>query len=1547
MMIMNGKMKFILFALLAVVSASCTRNENVPEEALREKMTFVAHTEGYGDNTKTTLGGEVGDEMRYIQWDANDTIGIASGYEFSPFANTLTERSETALFEGYVSSANTYYALFPYGKDFRNYTSTPSVSFSLPAVQEYVAGSFGKSSFPMVAKKSADEDFQFKNLCGILLLRMRGDFIVKSVTFEAKDSLGSSMSVSGSASVNLSNMDSLLLVMSQDGGKSVTIDCGEGVELSAEADTPFHLVLPPATYHTFKITVATTDGGIYIKEGTKPLTITRSVATKSGSFTPEEIECIYLCENGTANSYIVSESGGYSINASVIGNGPLGLAEGGRYHTSNVLISPVKAELLWEDNVGLVSAVSFDQDTQRIQFMTTGRKGNALVAAMDEEGTILWSWHIWCTDEPVIHKYVNSAGTFEVMDRNLGAIRGDRGVDDQWQESCGLDYNRGRKDPFAGGLVVDGSGLSLEETIKFPTHRLNGGNTQGWLSTHKTIYDPCPAGYRVAPYDIWCDFSIEKVSGEFDHGWNFQYDEDGNAAWYPTRGYPTANGVNYWGDNYMLSSSVDGYSYPGLYFSSGTVYQNNNSSSGPLRCMKDDSLDTSLPVVVLKEITDITANSLKIKSVILTSGDSDVTERGVVYGESEDVNMDSGVVVKSGSGSGEYETILSDLSPATRYYARAYATNSEGTYMTPAFKLETAYADADVEDLSQYGTANSYIVSRAGYYKFKATQGRSQDRLYNASYAEVLWESFGTDLKPTAGDLISDVEYSDGYVSFNAKYDKGNAVVAVMDADSTILWSWHIWLTDQPAEQIYPNNAGVMMDRNLGATSAIPGDVKSLGLFYQWGRKDPFLGARSIDSQNFANSTGVWPSYVTSDAIYGTVEYATQNPTQFISSNSLNQEWLYTGSEANDTSLWGSDKTIYDPCPLGWRVPDGGKNGVWNVSGFGDLDLEFDTENKGYHIPLSDNGLTAWYPASGYYEYNWPRVYDIGSYGHYWSATHLEDEQSANYLYFTTWDITTVFTYYSAGTRGHTVRCIKEDSYITDNQPAVVINNISEVTSNTITVSANVRTSGYDSVVDRGIIYGVVSDITLDNGSVIRCGTGTGVYDTVITNLSSSSVYYIKAYATNSFGTSYSDEKIVTTLGDGVVTDLSAKGRANSYIVSEAGKYSFHANLKGNSDEFVTGVPASAELLWETHNITEEVVSGSVVSSVSLSDGKVVFTVPDNYVSGNALIAVKDADGVVLWSWHIWVTDYDPETQNHKYPSGAVLMDRNLGALTAEQEIRAGGLLYQWGRKDPFMSLGDESAVLPASTSPAEVFQYVYIDQTDGNVEYAIKNPTEIIYSDGEDWLAQSDATLWSSRKTKYDPCPEGWQVPTLCGEVWDGDTLNVYYPQYRYSISDVNMSLGYSYWTSQTYQYNASNAIVKGAMYHYKSNAHYVRCMMIPRAGISSVSQVATDEDVTLTLNLTSDGAQRVLEHGVVWSDQSGRSMVITNLDLNVYKEADSDHTFGERTIKVVGLASSMTYYFRPYIITERGISYGEIVAVTTQPKGDNENFGDEDYEW
>ena len=116
-------------------------------------------------------------------------------------------------------------------------------------------------------------------------------------------------------------------------------------------------------------------------------------------------------------------------------------------------------------------------------------------------------------------------------------------------------------------------------------------------------------------------------------------------------------------------------------------------------------------------------------------------------------------------------------------------------------------------DLSAEGTANCYIVSQAGDYSFPAVVGNSLEPVGNVASAEVLWESFASNVAPKAGDLVSDVSYKDGKVIFKASGKKGNAVIAAKDNGGTILWSWHIWLTDTPMEQVYANNAGTMMDR--------------------------------------------------------------------------------------------------------------------------------------------------------------------------------------------------------------------------------------------------------------------------------------------------------------------------------------------------------------------------------------------------------------------------------------------------------------------------------------------------------------------------------------------------------------------------------------------------------------------------------------------------------------------------------------------------------------------------------------------------------------
>ena len=255
-------------------------------------------------------------------------------------------------------------------------------------------------------------------------------------------------------------------------------------------------------------------------------------------------------------------------------------------------------------------------------------------------------------------------------------------------------------------------------------------------------------------------------------------------------------------------------------------------------------------------------------------------------------------------------------------------------------------------DLSENGTANCYCLQQSGDYKFKAALGNSNLPVGNIKSAEVLWESFGTNEEPNVGDLIEKVSYKDGYVRFTTPKDfkEGNAVVAVKNSKGTILWSWHIWCSAEGwEEQVYYNNAGTMMDRDLGSLSSTPGDERTVGLVYQWGRKDPFILA------NVA-STGSWNSATT-----GTSSDCDANP--MTTYQSLNKYSI---------GMWQSDKTVMDPCPLGWRVPEGGKNGVWAtaLSSAPNANWTYDKQNLGVNFSgILGADQIIWYPYGNGYDW--------------------------------------------------------------------------------------------------------------------------------------------------------------------------------------------------------------------------------------------------------------------------------------------------------------------------------------------------------------------------------------------------------------------------------------------------------------------------------------------------------------------------------------------------------------------------------------------------
>ena len=388
------------------------------------------------------------------------------------------------------------------------------------------------------------------------------------------------------------------------------------------------------------------------------------------------------------------------------------------------------------------------------------------------------------------------------------------------------------------------------------------------------------------------------------------------------------------------------------------------------------------------------------------------------------------------SSSGLFTIPLEDLTPEKSYYVRSYIIMKDvyyncGVKSFTTEKLVVPVAPSGFTNLSADATSNCYIVSQGGSYCLLATKGNQPaNLLHSTESASVLWESFGTSTTPSVGDLIKSVSYDNGYITFLTAdtFKEGNAVIAAKDASGTILWSWHIWFTDQPQEQVYNNNAGTMMDRNLGATSITNNDIGALGLLYQWGRKDPFLGSstlssKTVVSKSVAKSTISWPAPVST----GTIAYVTSHPTTFVYGDN---DW-YFGNY--DTPLWTTSskaKSIYDPCPAGWRVPDGGRNSVW-AKARGDLGSFFSIypftpyDDYGFDFYYYFTATTNWYPASGIRDNSGESLMYVGRYGYYWSASLNLDIVRAAYCMHFSDDGCYSWTSINRVT-GLSVRCIKE-----------------------------------------------------------------------------------------------------------------------------------------------------------------------------------------------------------------------------------------------------------------------------------------------------------------------------------------------------------------------------------------------------------------------------------------------------------------------------------------------------------------------------------------
>ena len=270
---------------------------------------------------------------------------------------------------------------------------------------------------------------------------------------------------------------------------------------------------------------------------------------------------------------------------------------------------------------------------------------------------------------------------------------------------------------------------------------------------------------------------------------------------------------------------------------------------------------------------------------------------------------------------------------------------------------------------------------------------------------------------------------------------------------------------------------------------------------------------------------------------------------------------------------------------------------------------------------------------------------------------------------------------------------------------------------------------------------------------------------------------------------------------------------ANQFEGIDYSNYAFNPNTEWR-----------AEVLWSDFQLNPDdfiVKKNGKGYDITQPDSYFKIKVPSG-MKGNAVVAVKLGNSEsIVWSWHIWITDYNPDRENlvpvnstfaygvegglvHRYDNASFqngaykagfIMDRNLGASSASYDGTKGTLYYQFGRKDPFPGQtqgGEIGFFYKGGTVLTNAMDADYIIKRNGTVQpgmknarYSVCNPMKFISVEGdESWTEadgivsktnpwfdpqynQHDGTIMEKEKSIYDPCPPGWKVPAQ--EAWDG----------------------------------------------------------------------------------------------------------------------------------------------------------------------------------
>lgn len=257
------KKSFLLSIFAIATLASCQKDADIAVGGQTVEATFEATI--LTNATRTTA--EVGDGVVSVLWAEDDAISMfAKGTTNSELTLEGEGGTTTGSFTGTITEGDSgsYIAYYPYAA--ANALNDTTLNVTLPAEQTYVEGSL--ASAPMLAV-SQTKSLAFENLAALVRIVLKSEDNHEITSVALRGNAGEALA--GAATVDVS---AGTLALAQDAeATTLTLDCGEGITLSAEG-TSFYFVVPAMTLaNGFTIVATCADGDVMTKSTNDNVTL--------------------------------------------------------------------------------------------------------------------------------------------------------------------------------------------------------------------------------------------------------------------------------------------------------------------------------------------------------------------------------------------------------------------------------------------------------------------------------------------------------------------------------------------------------------------------------------------------------------------------------------------------------------------------------------------------------------------------------------------------------------------------------------------------------------------------------------------------------------------------------------------------------------------------------------------------------------------------------------------------------------------------------------------------------------------------------------------------------------------------------------------------------------------------------------------------------------------------------------------------------------------------------------------------------------------------